>query len=313
MPARRSIAVLRFALLCSLFSFSSPSAASAQQTTRSQNDPRPVAHATLRQGEITIDGRLDDAAWAAATPITDFVQSTPDEGKPPSQKTELRILYDAGAIYIGARMFDSLGGKGVRSALARRDQVMNGDNNLTSDRIALVFDTFRDKNSRNWFELNPDGVKGDHQNGDPSYDPVWEGASRIDSLGWTAEFRIPFSQLRFSRETDQVWGMQVWREVNRRAEQDMWAFWRSNEYGGPAYFGTLEGIKLGSQPRQMELVPYATTRSKLERARPGDPFHSNTEMTYRAGGDLKVNLTSNLTLDATVNPDSGRSRSIPRA
>jgi hypothetical protein len=98
-------------------------------------------------------------------------------------------------------MYDSLGAKGIRSALARRDQVMNGDNNLTSDRISLVFDTFRDKNSRTWFELNPDGVKGDHQNGDASYDPVWEGATRIDSLGWTAEFRIPYSQLRFPRDS----------------------------------------------------------------------------------------------------------------
>ncbi len=305
MPARRSIAVLRLALLCSLVSFSFPSAVSAQQTTRSQNDPRPVAHATLRQGEITIDGRLDEAAWAAATPITELTQSFPDEGKPPSQKTELRILYDASAIYIGARMYDSLGAKGVRSVLARRDQLMN-NNNLTSDKIALVFDTFRDRNSRTWFELNPAGVKGDHQNGDDSFDPVWEGASRIDSLGWTAEFRIPLSQLRFSRASEQIWGMQVWRTIDRRNEQDMWAFWRNNEYGGPAYFGTLEGIKVSSQPRQMEIVPYATTRSKLERARPGDPFHSNTEMTYRAGGDLKVNLTSNLTLDATVNPDFGQ-------
>ena len=307
MCARRSIAVLRLPLLCSLLSFSFPfaSAVAAQQTTRSQSDPRPVAHATLRQGEITIDGRLDEAAWAAATPITELTQSFPDEGKPPSQKTELRILYDASAIYIGARMYDSLGAKGVRSVLARRDQLMN-NNNLTSDKIALVFDTFRDKNSRTWFELNPAGVKGDHQNGDDSFDPVWEGASRIDSLGWTAEFRIPLSQLRFSRASEQIWGMQVWRTIDRRNEQDMWAFWRNNEYGGPAYFGTLEGIKVSSQPRQMEIVPYATTRSKLERARPGDPFHSNTEMTYRAGGDLKVNLTSNLTLDATVNPDFGQ-------
>ena len=203
-------------------------------------------------------------------------------------------------------MFDSLGAKGVRSALARRDQVMNGDNNLTSDKIAFVFDTFRDKNSRTWFELNPDGVKGDHQNGDASYDPVWEGATRIDSLGWTAEFRIPFSQLRFSRAPEQVWGMQIWRTIDRRNEQDMWAFWRSNEYGGPAYFGTLEGIKVSSQPRQMELVPYATTRSKLEKPRAGDPYHSTNDMNYRVGGDLKVNLTSNLTLDATVNPDFGQ-------
>ena len=265
-----------------------------------------MAQAALRQGEITIDGRIDEPAWAAAKPITELVQSQPEEGKPPSQKTEIRILYDDAALYIAARMYDSLGAKGVRSALARRDQVMNGDNNLTSDRIAFVFDTFRDKNSRNWFELNPDGVKGDHQNGDASYDPVWEGASKIDSLGWTAEFRIPFSQLRFSRSTDQTWGMQIWREVNRRNEQDMWAFWRSNEYGGPAYFGTLEGIKVSSRPRQVELVPYATTRSKLERVQPGDPYHSTNEMLYRAGGDVKVNLTSNLTLDGTVNPDFGQ-------
>jgi hypothetical protein len=305
MSASRSAAVYRF-VLAFLFCISVPSFSFAQATAKSQDDPRPSARATLRQGEISIDGKLDDAAWAAATPITELTQSTPDEGKPASQKTEIRILYDASALYIGARMYDSLGARGVRSALARRDQVMNGENNLTSDRISLVFDTFRDKNSRTWFELNPDGVKGDHQNGDPSYDPVWEGASRIDSLGWTAEFRIPFSQLRFSRDPNQVWGMQIWREVNRRNEQDMWAFWRSNEYGGPAYFGTLDGITLSSQPRQVELVPYVTTRSKLERAQAGDPFHSNTEMTYRAGGDLKVNLTSNLTLDATVNPDFGQ-------
>ncbi|HEX6628900.1 MAG TPA: DUF5916 domain-containing protein [Gemmatimonadaceae bacterium] len=303
MPVRSSVAHLKAAVLACFFL---PTLTFAQATTRSQNDPRPVAEAALRQGEISIDGRIDEAAWAAAKPITELVQAVPDEAKPPSQRTEIRILYDASALYIAARMYDSLGAKGVRSALARRDQVMRGDNNLTSDRIAFVFDTFRDKNSRNWFEINPDGVKGDHQNGDSSFDPVWDGAAKVDSLGWTAEFRIPFSQLKFSRATDQVWGMQIWREINRRAEQDMWAFWRSNESGGPAYFGTLEGIKIASRPRQMELVPYATTRSKLERVRPGDPYHSTNEMLYRAGGDLKVNLTSNLTLDATVNPDFGQ-------
>ncbi|HMG00356.1 MAG TPA: DUF5916 domain-containing protein, partial [Gemmatimonadaceae bacterium] len=305
MPFRRSVAVGR-PVFVSVLLLGSAFPAFSQTTTRSQKDPRPVARAALREGEVTVDGRLDDAAWAKATPITELTQSSPDEGKAPSQRTELRILYDAGAIYIGARMFDSLGARGVRSVLARRDQVMNGDNNITSDHIALVFDTFRDKNSRTWFELNPDGVKGDHQNGDASYDPVWEGASKIDSLGWTAEFRIPFSQLRFSREADQTWGMQIWRTIDRRNEQDMWAFWRNNEYGGPAYFGTLEGIRVSAQPRQMEIVPYATTRSKLERARRGDPYHSNAEMTYRAGGDVKVNLTSNLTLDGTVNPDFGQ-------
>src|SRR5258705_11787298 len=228
MSSRRSVAVVRSAFV-SLFLVGAAFPAIAQVTTRSQNDPRPVAKASPREGQVPIDGRLDDAAWAKATPITELVQSSPDEGKPPSQKTELRILYDEGAIYIGARMYDSLGAKGVRSVLARRDQVMNGDNNITSDHIAFVFDTFRDKNSRNWFELNPDGVKGDHQNGDPSYDPVWEGATKIDSLGWTAEFRIPFSQLRFSRAEEQTWAMRISREVNLRAQQATWAYCRGNE------------------------------------------------------------------------------------
>jgi len=278
----------------------------AQQTTLSQNDPRPVAQASERRGEIVIDGGLGDAAWSGATPITKFVQLRPDEGKDASQRTEVRILYDEAAIYIGARMYDSLGAKGVRAVLTRRDQLVSGGNSLTSDRFSVVFDTFRDKNGRTWFDLNPLGVKGDHQNGDTSYDPVWEGSSKIDSLGWTAEMRIPYSQLRFSRDSAQVWGMQISRNIDRRAELDMWAFWRNNEFGGPAYFGTLTGITVASQPRQLEIVPYLTSRAKSERARLGDPYHSNTEMTYRAGGDLKVNLTSNLTLDATVNPDFGQ-------
>ena len=301
MTVRRSFARLFIAL--PLLSISVKSF--AQQTTKSQSDPRPVAHAAVRTTPIVIDGKLDDAAWGAATPVTDFLQQAPDEGKPATQKTEIRFLYDESALYIGARMYDSLGAKGVRAVLTRRDQLLNG-HDLTSDRVAFVFDTFRDKNSRTWFELNPLGVKGDQQNGDNSYDPVWEGASNIDSLGWTAEFRIPYSQLRFSREAAQTWGMQIYRAVDRRNEIDMWAFWRQTEFGGPAYFGTLQGIEVNSRPRQMEIVPYLTTRSKFERPQAGDPYHSNTEMQYRAGGDVKVNLTSNLTLDATINPDFGQ-------
>ncbi len=199
-----------------------------------------------RTGSIVVDGRIDEAAWASTTPIGDLVQSYPIEGKAPSEKTDIRILYDDAAIYIAARMFDSMGQKGVRAVLTRRDALLNGGNSLTSDKIAFVFDPFHDKNSRSWFELNPLGVKGDHKDGDASYDPVWEGASHIDSVGWTAEFRIPFSQLRFSRDARQMWGLQVWRRTDRLNEQDMWAFWRSNEYGGPAYFGTLDGMTVAS-------------------------------------------------------------------
>ena len=295
--ARRFSAAIAFAAIAApLF---------AQQTTKSQNDPRPVAHAVARSGSVTIDGKLDEAAWASATPIGDLTQSTPNEGKPATEKTEVRVLYDDAAIYIGARMFDSQGKKGVHAILTRRDQLMT-DGSLTSDKIAFVFDPFHDKNTRMWFEVNPLGVKGDHANGDDSFDPVWDVGTTIDSLGWTAEVRIPLSQLRFSRDKSQIWGMQVWRTIDRLNEQDMWAFWRSNEFGGPAYFGTLEGMTIASVPRQIEVVPYATSRAKMDRVPSSDPYHSDREMLYRAGADFKLNVTSNLTLDATVNPDFGQ-------
>ena len=277
----------------------------AQQTTKSQSDPRPVAQAARREGDVSLDGKLDEAAWAAAKPIGELTQSSPNEGKAPTEKTEIRILYDDAAIYIGARMFESTGKKGVQSVLTRRDQLLT-DGTLTSDKIAFVFDPFHDKNSRMWFEVTPSGVKGDHANGDTSFDPVWEVGTNVDSLGWTAEFRIPLSQLRFSRDPSQIWGMQVWRTIDRLNENDMWAFWRANEYGGPAYFGTLEGMNIKSQPRQVEIVPYVTSRAKFARAPSGDPYNDNRDTNFRAGADLKLNITSNLTLDATVNPDFGQ-------
>jgi hypothetical protein len=271
--------------------------------TMSQADPRPSVAATLRSDAISVDGRLSEGAWQTATPIVDFHQQIPDEGKVPSQRTDVRILFDANAIYVGARMYDTAGPAGIRKLLVRRDQLLD-DN--ASDKIALVLDPYHDRQTRVWFELNPLGVKGDHLNGDPSFDPVWEGAASIDSLGWTAEFRIPLSQLRFPRDSVQTWGFQIWRTLARRNEFDMWAFWRNNESGGPGYFGTITGLALAQQPRQLELLPYVVTKSKFAFPTPGDPFRSKQEMTSRVGGDLRYNITSAFTLDATVNPDFGQ-------
>ena len=283
------------------------SAPTPQQTSTtsptSQSDPRPSARATLRREPVVIDGKLDEAAWSTAEVISDFHQQQPDEGKAPTERTELRILFDGSALYVGARMFDSQGPAGVRKLLVRRDQLLN-DNG--SDKIALVFDPYRDRTTRVWFELNPRGVKGDHLNGDASFDPVWEGASTVDSLGWSAEFRIPLSQLRFPRDSVQSWGMQVWRTIARRNEQDMWAFWKLTDFGGPGYFGTLTDLALPQQPRQVELLPYYVTKSTFKLPEDGDPFRSKREMGQRIGGDLKYNITSNFTLDATVNPDFGQ-------
>jgi hypothetical protein len=269
----------------------------------SQSDPRPSIRAVTRVDPILIDGKLNDGAWAAAEPITDLHQQQPDEGKPPTERTEVRVLFDGSALYVGARMYDTAGPGGVRRLLVRRDQLLD-DN--SSDKIAFVLDPYHDRQTRVWFELNPLGVKGDHVNGDASFDPVWQGAANIDSLGWTAEFRIPLSQLRFSRDSVQTWGFQIWRTIARRNEQDMWAFWKLTDFGGPAYFGTITGLALPEQPRQLELLPYAVTKSTFALPPDGDPFKGSRQMDARVGGDLKYNITSSLTLDATVNPDFGQ-------
>lgn len=291
-----------------------PALLRAQEHTASSIHPRtpPVAGAVRRDGPVTMDGKLDDAAWNAATPITKLTQSQPHEGQPATQRTEIRILFDDAALYVGVHVYDSLGAAGIRAPLARRDQLLdsNGNNgsfnSLTTDKIIVILDPYHNHIDQAWFEVNPAGVKGDQFDGDPSWDPIWEAATHTDSSGWTAEMRIPFSQLRFSRDTSQTWGMQVWRYADRLNEQDMWAYWRASEAGGPAYFGHLTGLKIGAQPRQFELLPYALSGVHSAYAAPNDPFHSNTSRNLSAGLDLKYLLTSNLTLDATVNPDFGQ-------
>ena len=218
----------------------------AQQTTRSQSDPRPQATAARTTSSVRIDGRLDDAAWAASKPITEFFQQDPVEGAPATERTEVRILYDDAALYIAARMFDASGVQGVRTLLSRRDAMLDGGAGRTSDKLSIELDTFRDRNGKTVFEINPSGVRGDSQNGDASYDPVWDAETHVDDEGWTAEIRIPLSQLRFPRDTTQLWGLQIIRTIDRKRETAMWAFWRKNEPGGPPYFGSLNGIAVAN-------------------------------------------------------------------
>jgi hypothetical protein len=279
----------------------------AAQSTDSTHLVRPRMIAAERTAPVTLDGRLDEEAWAASTPATGFRQSEPNEGQPATQRTELRILYDDVALYIGARMYDSLGARGVRSYLTRRDQQTDGDY------VEIIFDTFHDHTGRTIFQINPSGVKTDAgqaaSNADPSWDPIWEAVAAIDSLGWTAEMRIPFAQLRFSRDTAQTWGMQVWRYVDRLNETSMWSFWERKASGGPPEFGHVEGIRVRERPRGLEILPYVVSRAAYVPIREGDqgnPFRDASEYTARVGGDLKALLTSNLTLDLTVNPDFGQ-------
>jgi hypothetical protein len=296
-PARTRAALL--AALCALL----PAAAGAQAHTA--GTPPPRALAAPLTGPVQLDGRLDEAVWRSAAPATGFTQQDPDEGRPATQRTEVRFAYDDEALYVGARMFDSLGAAGVRTRLVRRDA------DTESDYVQLVLDTYHDHTGRTVIQVNPSGVKYDAGQAspyaDPSWDPVWEAATEIDSLGWTAELRIPLSQLRFPRDSVQTWGVQVWRYVQRLNESSMWSFWGKNESGGPSRFGHVEGLRLKAGGRRVEVLPYLVARtSYVDPASPGSPFEERHESDLRLGADVKALLTSTLTLDATINPDFGQ-------
>ena len=267
---------------------------------------RPTASAVPRTGPVAIDGRLDEAVWLAVAPVNGFTQYLPNEGEPATQRTEVRFLLDDDALYVGARMFETLGAAGVRTRLLRRDSETD------LDYIRVIFDTYHDHLGRVSFQVNPSGVKWDAYGPggaelDASWDAVWDVETRIDSLGWTAEFRIPLTQLRYPRDPVQTWGLQVWRQEGRLNELSMWSFWRANEAGGPPLFGHMEGLRVTRAPGRAEVLPYAVARSANDPAVVSDdPFRSPHAYDSRLGADFRYLLTSNLTLQGTVNPDFGQ-------
>lgn len=282
-----------------------PAVAGAQSPGSVHPEPPPEVRAVPLTEPITLDGRLDEEVWRTAPAATDFRQSEPEEGAPATQRTEVRFAYDNVALYIGARMYDDRGAAGVRSRLVRRD------GNTDGDELILVFDTYHDHLGRAEFRVQPSGSMGDalgpgNSSLDPSWDPVWTAATHIDSLGWTAELRIPLSQLSFSREVEQTWGLQIVRMVSRLNERSHWVFWRLNESGGPARYGHLTGLRIEERPRGLEVMPYLVGRSAFIEPAAGNPFQEARSGELRVGGDFRYRLTSNLTLSGTINPDFGQ-------
>jgi hypothetical protein len=272
--------------------------------------PVPSARAARRTSPVTLDGRLDEAAWQSATPITEFRQTDPDEGQPGTERTEVRFLFDEGAFYVGARMHDSQGRAGIRTSLVRRDGQFN------SDFFQVVIDGFHDHLGRAFFEVNPSGSKTDilgigSSCCDDGWDPIWEAATSIDDGGWTAELRIPLSQLRYAPGPNQTWGLQVRRWLHRRNESTQWSHWGKTESGGPNRFGHLEGLDLGGSTSRMELLPYVAAKTQNLSVPSSDPFNGGNVQSARMGLDVKYHLSPNFTLDATFNPDFGQVEADP--
>jgi hypothetical protein len=253
-----------------------------------------------------LDGTLDDPIWATATAVTDFRQVDPHEGQPASERTEVRVLYTDDALYIGIRAFDDSAAL-IAHHLGRRDTFTQ------SDDFRVLIDSYHDHRTAFRFDITPTGVKGDIQFGDDgnfsdqSWDPVWSAVTSIDSLGWTAEERIPFSQLRFSRAPDQIWGIRFVRTILRKNEFDLFPFVGKTENGFVSRFAHLGGLHNIPAPRRLEVLPYTSGSGTFQpTGAVGDPFSKTSAYAGSAGLDLKYGVSSFLTLDATINPDFGQ-------
>jgi len=300
--AVRALLALGLAAPLSLANGQNPAPATA--VAARPHDQAPTAVATRRSGDVSIDGKLDEAAWQAAKPITEFFQYDPNEGQPVSERTEARILIDDVAIYIGMRLFDREPGK-IQKQLARRDESIEGD------LVEVTIDSYHDHVSAVIFRLSAGGARRDatvSSNGsDNSWDAVWEGSASIDGEGWTAEFRIPLSQLRYNRNApDQIWGLQLGRKIARKAEISFFAFTPKSQQQGINRYGHLTGLGKLRSARKIELVPYALAKNENPAALSGDPFRKRNDIAPGVGLDLKYGITSNITLDATFNPDFGQ-------
>jgi hypothetical protein len=266
----------------------------------------PTVSAVRTEHPPVLDGRLDDAAWQSAAPITGLLQSDPDEGLPVSEATEVRIVYDGTALYVGARLFDRTPGRIARQ-LARRDAA------TPSDEFRLLLDSYHDHRTTLLFAVSPAGVQRDAAAGnddddfDDSWDAVWRSAVTVDSLGWTVEMRIPFSQLRFSAAPEQVWGVRFVRWIQRKNELALFPFVPKTESGVASRFAHLAGLHDVNGRRRVEILPYMVVRQQFhDPVERGDPFDDGHAGFRGAGLDVKAGVAPNFTLDLSANPDFGQ-------
>jgi hypothetical protein len=283
-------------------------AAPLQTTQPSAPTGRPgLAPAVARRAvqPPAIDGRNADAVWQDAPVIAEFREFEPDPNGEPRFRTEFQVAYDDRNLYVFVRAHDPHPDSIMR-ALTRRD--VRGP----SDQLKVIVDSYNDRRSGFQFAVNPDGVKRDYSiyndgEEDESWNGVWDVETAVDSLGWTAEFRIPLSQLRYTGATSHTFGLGVWRDIERYKERVSWPVYSITRPGLSSQLGQLDGLADIAAPGQLELTPY-TVAKNVSRANGGD---FDRDQQWTAGGDLKYGITPNITLDATVNPDFGQVEADP--
>ncbi len=286
--------------------------------TSAQNEVNPIAPTekktyTTTKNEIVpplIDGVINDDAWGQVPwGGNDFKQWQPDNGKEPTAQTEFKILYDDKNLYLAFRCHDDEPDKIVRR-MSRRD-------GFEGDWVEINIDSYFDKRTAFSFTASVSGVKGDEMisndgnNWESNWDPIWYLATNIDEKGWTAEARIPLSQLRFSDKEEQVWGIQVQRRNFRVEERSLWSLKPLNAAGWVSFFGELHGIRGVKPQKQLEIMPYTVAQLERTEEIPENPFQTGSDTRFSAGVDGKVGITNDFTLDFTINPDFGQVEADP--
>jgi hypothetical protein len=279
----------------------------ASEGSQSGQAPGPIP--VLAGEAIVIDGRLDERTWEQAAAIGTFLQREPAEGQPPSHGTEARVAFDADALYVAIRAFDSEPDR-IVGILTRRDQPS------PSDWVKVIVDSYFDRRSAYEFAVNPVGVKRDRYYfndgpSDDSWDAVWDVQVGLDAEGWRAEFRIPFSQLRFNNTDGGPVGFALVREVGRLNEIDTWPLLSRNANGFVSQFAEVRGIRPGGAPQRFELMPYTVGKLTTTEVASGDTLSSSPDPGASVGMDLKYAVTPGLTLTATANPDFGQVEADP--
>lgn len=270
-----------------------------------QTQTPPSVAATRADKAPILDGRDDDAIWQGIAATGAFREARPTEDADPKQRTEFKVAYDAEYLYVYVRAWDTHPDSIIKLLSRRDDQT-------ASDQIIVMIDSYHDKRTGFEFVVNPLNVKADYAiyndgNEDDAWDGIWEVATRIDSLGWSAEYRIPFSQLRFAPAPNVTFGFSVWRMLQRHTAQMTWPLYRQSKTGFVSQFGELTGLAGLASPRRAEVSPYVLTQNEPKPVSSGFERHQRLSV----GGDFKYAVTSNVTLNATINPDFGQVEADP--
>ena len=287
---------LSLALLCFFV-------AKAQDSTKTYHTQRVI------NKPPDIDGNGNDEAWEQVAWGGDFVQRQPNFGVAPSEPTQFKILYDAKNLYVLVRAFDSEPEKIVKR-MSRRD-------GFDGDFVEINIDSYNDKRTAFSFTASVSGVKGDEyisnngNNWDDTWDPIWYLATSIDDQGWIAEFRIPLSQLRFADQIKHTWGIQFTRRFFRNEERSTWQPIAQDAPGWVHLFGQLQGIEGIRPQKQLEIQPYLVASSDRYPTEIGNPFATGESTNTNLGVDAKIGITSDITLDLTINPDFGQVEADP--